>query len=79
MARTGMAWQGCDVTHGTAHRRPHRLRRMEWMLQVADELDDAVGALRLYFCGWSAGIAMVAAAAAATAQREVRFQRRKII
>ena len=55
---------------------PHRLLRMEWMLQVADELDDAVGALRLYFYGWSAGIATLAEAAVATAQREVRFQRR---
>jgi hypothetical protein len=52
---------------------------MEWMLQVADELDDAVGALRLYFFGWSAEIAMLAAAATATAQREVRFQRGKMI
>jgi len=57
----------------------HRLRRMEWMLQVADELDDAVGALRLYILGWSVEIALLAAAAAATAQREVRFQRLKIV
>ena len=27
---------------------------MEWMLQVVDEIDDAVGALRIYFLGlWS--------------------------
>jgi len=26
---------------------------MEWMLQAADELDDAVGALRLYAMGFS--------------------------
>ena len=27
---------------------------MEWMLQVVDEIDDAVGALQLYFVGlWS--------------------------
>ena len=52
---------------------------MEWMLQVADELDDAVGALRRYVLGWGSEIVMFAAAAAATAQREVRFQRRKII
>jgi hypothetical protein len=52
---------------------------MEWMLQVADELDDAIGAFRLYMFSWSVGIARLATAAAATAQREVRFQRRKII
>jgi hypothetical protein len=52
---------------------------MEWMLQVADELDDAVGAFRLYMLSWSVELAKLATAAAATAQREVRFQRRKII
>jgi hypothetical protein len=52
---------------------------MEWMLQVADEFDDAVGALRMLAMGVSNEIAMLAAFAAATAQREVRFQRRKIL
>jgi len=51
---------------------------MEWMLQVADEFDDAVGALRMLAMGWRNEIATLAAAAAATAQREVRFQRREI-
>ncbi len=49
------------------------------MLQVVDELDDAVGALRMIAMAWSSEIAMLAAAATATAQREVRFQRRKIL
>jgi hypothetical protein len=52
---------------------------MEWMLQVVDELDDAVGALRLCVFSWRVEIANLAAAAAATAQREIRFQRRKMI
>ena len=26
---------------------------MEWVLQVVDEVDDAVGALRLFAMGWS--------------------------
>jgi hypothetical protein len=50
---------------------------MEWMLQVADELDDAVGALRLCVLGWGTEIVMFAAAA--TARREVRFERPEII
>jgi len=54
------------------------MRRVEWMLQVADELDDAVGALRLCVLGWGAEIAMLASRRA-TAQREVRFQRREIL
>jgi hypothetical protein len=29
---------------------------MEWMLQAVDEVDDAVGALRLVVMGWSAEI-----------------------
>ena len=54
---------------------------MEWMLQVVDELDDAVGAFRMCIFSWRVEIANLAAAAAAaaTAQREIRFQRRKII
>jgi hypothetical protein len=50
-----------------------RLRRMEWMLQVVDELDDAVGTFRHLMLSWRVEVAMLAAAAAATAQREVRF------
>jgi hypothetical protein len=38
---------------------------MEWMLQVADELDDAVAALRLYMLGLDAEIRVVAAGGAA--------------
>ncbi len=57
----------------------YTLRCMEWMLQVVDELDDAVGAFRLFVYSWSVEFANLAAAAAATAQREIRFQRRKII
>jgi hypothetical protein len=52
---------------------------MEWMLQVADEVDDAVGALRMFALACRAEIAMLAAAAAETVQLEVRFQRRKIL
>jgi hypothetical protein len=36
---------------------------MEWMLQVIDEIDDAVGALRLYYLGVAAEIGLLAAAA----------------
>ena len=35
---------------------------MEWMLQVVDEIDDAVGALRLYFLGLAAEVGLVLAA-----------------
>jgi D-arabinose 1-dehydrogenase-like Zn-dependent alcohol dehydrogenase len=35
--------------------------RMEWMLQVVDEIDDAVGALRLWSVGLASEIGMVAA------------------
>ncbi len=60
---------------------PNRLQHMEWMLQIADELDDAVGAFRMCVFSWSVEITNLAAAAAAaaTAQREIRFPRRKII
>ena len=34
---------------------------MEWMLQVADEVDDAVSAVRLFALGWSEEIGMVIA------------------
>jgi D-arabinose 1-dehydrogenase-like Zn-dependent alcohol dehydrogenase len=34
---------------------------MEWMLQVVDEIDDAVGALRLCSLGLTAEIGLVAA------------------
>jgi hypothetical protein len=34
---------------------------MEWMLQVVDEIDDAVGALRLWSLGASAEIGLAAA------------------
>jgi hypothetical protein len=35
---------------------------MEWMLQVVDEIDDAIGALRLCSLGLAAEIGLVAAA-----------------
>jgi hypothetical protein len=34
---------------------------MEWILQVVDEIDDAIGALRLFFLGLSAEIGLVVA------------------
>jgi hypothetical protein len=34
---------------------------MEWMLQVVDEIDDAIGALRLCLLGLSAEIGLVVA------------------
>ena len=40
---------------------------MEWMLQVVDEIDDAVGALRLYYVGVAAEIGLLVAAAAGAA------------
>jgi hypothetical protein len=39
---------------------------MEWMLQVADEVDDAFGALRLFAMGWSEEIGLAVAGSAAT-------------
>jgi hypothetical protein len=38
---------------------------MEWMLQVVDELDDAVSALRMFAMGWSEEIGLAAAGSAA--------------
>jgi hypothetical protein len=32
---------------------------MEWMLQVVDEIDDAIGALRLYFLGLRSEIGLL--------------------
>jgi hypothetical protein len=34
---------------------------MEWMLQVVDEIDDVIGALRLFLLGWAGEIGLVAA------------------
>jgi hypothetical protein len=34
---------------------------MEWMLQVVDEIDDAVGAIRLYALGLRAEVSLVIA------------------
>jgi hypothetical protein len=39
---------------------------MEWVLQVVDEVDDAVGALRLFALGWSEEICLTVASGAAT-------------
>jgi hypothetical protein len=38
---------------------------MEWLLQVADEVDDAVSAVRLFAIGWSDEIGLVVAGSAA--------------
>jgi hypothetical protein len=38
---------------------------MEWMLQVVDEVDDAVSALRMFAMGWSEEIGLLAAGTAA--------------
>jgi hypothetical protein len=42
-----------------------RLVLMEWVLQVVDEVDDAVGALRLFAMGWGEEIGLAVAGAAA--------------
>jgi hypothetical protein len=34
---------------------------MEWMLQVVDEIDDVIAALRLFLLGWAGEIGLVAA------------------
>jgi hypothetical protein len=36
-------------------------RRMEWMLQVVDEIDDVISAVRLCSMGWAAEIGLMAA------------------
>jgi hypothetical protein len=41
---------------------------MEWMLQVVDEIDDAIGALRLCVVGLAAEIGAIGAAIAAGAE-----------
>jgi hypothetical protein len=38
---------------------------MEWMLQVVDEVDDVVSALRLFAMGWSEEIGLIVAGTAA--------------
>jgi hypothetical protein len=38
---------------------------MEWLLQVVDEVDDALSALRLFTMGWSEEIGLVVAGSAA--------------
>jgi hypothetical protein len=43
-----------------------RLTVMEWVLQVVDEVDDAVGAFRLFAMGWTEEIGLVVAGTAAT-------------
>ena len=70
----------CAVIALTAASCPvRRLARMEWMLQVVDELDDAVGTFRHLLFSWRVEISVLAAALAETAQREVRFTRREMI
>jgi hypothetical protein len=38
---------------------------MEWMLQVVDEVDDAVSAARLFAMGWSEEMGLLVAGSAA--------------
>jgi hypothetical protein len=38
---------------------------MEWVLQVADEVDDVVGALRLFAMSWSEDVGLTLASTAA--------------
>ena len=38
---------------------------MEWLLQVVDEIDDAVSAVRLFTIGWGEEIGLVVAGTAA--------------
>jgi hypothetical protein len=38
---------------------------MEWMLQVADEVDDAFSAVRLFALGWGEEIGLLVAGGAA--------------
>ncbi len=69
MPRT--AWQVCDSTHGVATAHGLDSFFMEWMLQVADEIDDAVWAVRHGCVGLFARFdvplgALLAAAASAT-------------
>jgi hypothetical protein len=48
---------------------------MEWVLQVADEVDDAVGALRLFAMGWSEEFGLTLAGSAATCALYAAFLR----
>jgi hypothetical protein len=41
------------------------LKPMEWMLQVVDEVDDAVSAARLFAMGWSEEMGLLVAGSAA--------------
>ena len=48
---------------------------MEWVLQVADEVDDAVGALRLFAMSWSEDIGITLASGGAAAAVIAAFLR----
>ncbi len=52
----------CDLTHAPLARSPPRLPGMEWVLQVADELDDAFGLLCHRWLGLVAEIGAVSLA-----------------
>ena len=58
---TGARDLSCDFTHVDAGVAWPRLRVMEWMLQVVDEIDDAVGALRMVALGLRPEVALVLA------------------
>jgi hypothetical protein len=46
----------CDLTHGNADEPCIDSIPMEWVLQVADEIDDAIGAVRHGWVGLTAPI-----------------------
>jgi hypothetical protein len=49
----------CDLTHGNTDGFPIDLGTMEWVLQVVDEIDDAIGAMRHGWVGFTAPIGML--------------------
>jgi hypothetical protein len=51
----------CDPTHGGLAAARLDWRRMEWILQVVDEFDDGIGAVRLWCLGVGAEIGLAAA------------------
>ena len=59
--RVSQPFQGCDPTHGGSAGADLDSGRMEWMLQVVDEIDDAFGALRQASVGLAAEIGLIVA------------------
>jgi len=52
----------CDLTHARQRCSPPRLPSMEWVLQVADEFDDAIGVLRHGWLGVTGELSAVSLA-----------------